>query len=120
MPFDLDLDKLKAKPPLRDVTFYVAVLASILLLLLDFKDGYTQGSLATDALPLSAWLTGHGYLRGKAAGAAGDVAKAQIVSRIGGFEDVPVESNAAAGTDQPKIALVPSLAVDETVEDYSK
>lgn len=113
-----DIEKLKAKPPLRDLTFYVAVLSSIILTIVDTKDGLTQSSLIADAGPITAWLVTHGYIRGKAIAATGEVAKSETVARIGGFEDTPIESNAPSGADVGD-GIEDSLGDDETLEDYS-
>lgn len=77
--FDLDLNRFKARPPLKDVSFYVALFASTAILLPLLEQLYRERSMsvaeaiiaAAGALPISVYLRQHGYLRAAGVSAAG-------------------------------------------------
>lgn len=79
---DFDLDRFKAKPPWADLSFWLAVLTSVPMLIPLVLDAWHSravpdtGALAAAVAPITAWLLLHGYVRGKGVRAAGEYAAA--------------------------------------------
>lgn len=104
---DFDLDRFKAKPPLRDLSFWLAVLTALPLLVPLVIDAWRTrtvpdaGALTVAVAPITAWLVLHGYVRGKGVRAAGEYAAAiapEIVRHelVYGNEADPVAAERAA------------------------
>lgn len=92
----VDVDAFRAKRPWADITFYAALLSSLAMLLPLLVDAWGSATFPTGAqlggagLPLTAWLTMHGYLRTGAVKALGEAVAANpgvAVSRGGPMQD---------------------------------
>lgn len=128
-----------AKHPLRDPSFYAALLTSLGLLLPELvSEWHTRrvnaGALAAGVAPITAWLGVHGYARGKGAESLGAVLAAIAPSAerlLTVFPELGASAPVAAGapqsspaaTNPPNGSTAPSLPVEpaasEHVEDYS-
>lgn len=79
---DLDIDKFKVRPPWRDLSFWLAVLTSLPLLIPVVVDSWRARRVPDTALvlagiaPITAWLLLHGYVRGEGVRAAGEATAA--------------------------------------------
>jgi hypothetical protein len=76
---NFDCDTFKAKNPLRDISFWVAVITSIPLLIPVVQDAWANRRVDTTSVglaiaPITAWLVAHGYVRGQGAAAYGKAA----------------------------------------------
>lgn len=111
----IDLDKFKAKPPTRDITFWVA-LAPVLLVLVpsDVRDWLAAHwkAVAAASGPLMVWLGAHGYLRGQGAGAAGEVAKSHTVMNPLTGVDFDAEAEAEAQAAYAKLRELAAAPVE--------
>lgn len=99
---EIDIDCFKAKNPLLDLTFYVALAITLSLLIPEVLDEWNNRKFDAKALgialgPFVGWLISHGYVRGKGVEAYG-------VARAAAIDATASQLNLAAAQTADKAA----------------